>query len=832
MTALKQIIMLSLCLASIHAYALPRPSINNFDNYFKEYGSTSPTATHRIYGETYGAPYEWIQYNGYLLWSYTDGQGEINMGGLNAQSTLTITNRILGRITYTPKTKTSLTNEITTILGADSPSISSITGDNPGASGKHTHLSSEALYFRNIYPNNTTLGSYRLVEGNYFGGQNGPGHEGGDFKLIHRLEIEGSEFRGGDAGGRGYTTYGMKDTTYQKHGGNGLAVEHATEGVFINNYIHTSNPLTNFNNSGNRAFNDAFVGGSGADLITTNDVSNTHITIAGGAGALIHGTDRLSPIRPSGPVNITGGLFIGGGNGTNTTRLAHIKNNTATHVTLDTRGGIGLHIENAESSSLTGSHIQGGDAGKAFIDSAQSKTYTYGGHGLYASFSGRDKFRLTEATCLAGQAANAELLGEKSEAHAFGGSGAVLIDHNSVELDHVTAIGSPGAIAFAPGSNSTAIAHGGHGLYLENSTLRIDSGTYQGADGGAATGSVAQADGGSGLFATNATLYIRGGTYVGGRKGNATGAVDGASITAIDSKLTITSGNLPQGLHLKGDNTVYLSTNTMFGAGLINEGQTILTLDSFLTETTPVPSYTLLDGSLSATHSLLPSLVISNGFIRLQNYLAITNSLDVHLLKLPQITPILVKGPTLLDGELNLSIAPEAMTEAHTIPLLLCDHLNGTFSNHELQINYCTYQINYTTNLVYLEKVSEQQTALGTPYWWLAKHGIPEEAFNGADLIDHDLDGMITRYEYIAGTDPMDPASLLTTHITPAPEGLTVLSWPSAPGRIYTIQYTTNLTQNFAPFISNLPATPPQNHFTIFKNPGHPAFFRVSVELP
>ena len=44
-------------------------------------------------------------------------------------------------------------------------------------------------------------------------------------------------------------------------------------------------------------------------------------------------------------------------------------------------------------------------------------------------------------------------------------------------------------------------------------------------------------------------------------------------------------------------------------------------------------------------------------------------------------------------------------------------------------------------------------TAMGTPYEWLESYGITSD-YDNAELLDPDGDGIATRQEYVAGTDP------------------------------------------------------------------------------
>ena len=83
---------------------------------------------------------------------------------------------------------------------------------------------------------------------------------------------------------------------------------------------------------------------------------------------------------------------------------------------------------------------------------------------------------------------------------------------------------------------------------------------------------------------------------------------------------------------------------------------------------------------------------------------------------------------------------------------------------------------------------------------------------------DTDDDGLSDGEEIIAGTSATNATSCFTLHgndaATPGPSG-TVLRWPSAEGRLYTVSKSTNLTDGFTLILAtDLPATPPLNTFT------------------
>lgn len=823
MTLLNKIIAFSFCMASAYAQPLPQPVIYNYDNHRSTYGKRLPTFSpaHYVFGDAFDR-YRGGYTSDSTFESRRNGLGIIFLNIHIPENTIEINHQLDGRISCTDSIPHTMTNHHATILGEETPTISSITGQNLDTYNRYHPPTSEALFFKpHTKYESLTLGSYHLAEGTYIGGQGAPGYEGGDFKSIHQLTIEGTEFRGGDANG-------TNDTAYVNHGGNGLVVQHASEGVIIDSVIHRSRDVPKYKEKLNhRRIYDAFIGGAGGVLTTANNVSDMRLTIAGGAGALILGNET-SPA----PIHITGGLFIGGGNRTNETRFAQINDRSATNVTLDARGGVGLHIEDAESLSLGGSYIIGGDAGEVRMHTQHSEARTHGGHGLYVTSTSQVSPSLSHLTCIGGDAADAKVTGTNSKALAFGGCGAVLIDQKYAVIDKMFTRGGKGALATANGSNSLANASGGHGLYLENSKISIQSGYYRGSDGGAAYGSTASSNGGSGLYVTNSTLSISDGAFRGGRAGNGPNAENGSSLTAINSDLGLYNGRYEGPIRLHGENTLRLRPNPSISA-IINEGFTSLSLISPETNSSPVRAYHLLDGELKISHNILPSLILSNGILKAENMLTATNQLSINLHKIHSSAPIIATGPAQLDGELQLSIAPAAMEEADTIPLLTASRIEGTFTNQTLHINHCDYRLHYTTNTVYLEKTAEQKTTRGTPYWWLDKHGFTTtNTFEQADEIDHDHDGMKAYEEYIANTDPTDSTSLLTTHIHSITTNSIVISWPSAVDRNYGLWYSTNLTQQFEPIFLAFPGRPPTNHYPMNLRSDSPIFFRVSAELP
>jgi hypothetical protein len=114
----------------------------------------------------------------------------------------------------------------------------------------------------------------------------------------------------------------------------------------------------------------------------------------------------------------------------------------------------------------------------------------------------------------------------------------------------------------------------------------------------------------------------------------------------------------------------------------------------------------------------------------------------------------------------------------------------------------------------------------GLPDWFRMQYW-GTLAVNGFD--DSDLDGMSNRDEYLAGTDPTNPSSLLAlTLVQVSPTQYTV-KWQSVAGKTYTVLRGTNLAGVFLPVASGLSASPPENVFQQSITNNLPAFFRVST---
>jgi hypothetical protein len=118
----------------------------------------------------------------------------------------------------------------------------------------------------------------------------------------------------------------------------------------------------------------------------------------------------------------------------------------------------------------------------------------------------------------------------------------------------------------------------------------------------------------------------------------------------------------------------------------------------------------------------------------------------------------------------------------------------------------------------------------GTPEAWLAEHGLAI----GEEGSDKDGDGMKASDEYVAGTDPSDPMSVLkiTGADLSGDVGFT-LQWPSVAGRTYDVECGTNLLDAvpFQPLLTDIKATPSTNSCLVSAPPSGQHFFRLKVNI-
>jgi hypothetical protein len=114
---------------------------------------------------------------------------------------------------------------------------------------------------------------------------------------------------------------------------------------------------------------------------------------------------------------------------------------------------------------------------------------------------------------------------------------------------------------------------------------------------------------------------------------------------------------------------------------------------------------------------------------------------------------------------------------------------------------------------------------------WLAQYGLP--ANGSADYVDSDLDGHNNWQEWVAGTNPTNPVSVLRLGLPLVTPGDVMLTWTSVTNRFYTLESATNLNSApaFSVLKSNLTGLPGTTSWTDTNHPAAgPRYYRVRVE--
>jgi hypothetical protein len=93
----------------------------------------------------------------------------------------------------------------------------------------------------------------------------------------------------------------------------------------------------------------------------------------------------------------------------------------------------------------------------------------------------------------------------------------------------------------------------------------------------------------------------------------------------------------------------------------------------------------------------------------------------------------------------------------------------------------------------------------GIPDWWMIEYfGHPTGQAGDLSLAQDDADGsgMSNLQDFLAGTDPTDPTSVLALHIAADATGTNmVLNWTAVSGKNYQILSTTNLNDAVWPVV-------------------------------
>lgn len=116
-------------------------------------------------------------------------------------------------------------------------------------------------------------------------------------------------------------------------------------------------------------------------------------------------------------------------------------------------------------------------------------------------------------------------------------------------------------------------------------------------------------------------------------------------------------------------------------------------------------------------------------------------------------------------------------------------------------------------------------------YAWLQQFGLPTDG--SADFTDPDADGMNNWQEWVAGTDPTNPLSLLTM-LTPTLSGTNlVVRWQSTAGRKYFLQRAVDLgaQSGFMMLATNITSQGSSTSYTDRQAFGSgPFFYRAGIQ--
>ena len=113
---------------------------------------------------------------------------------------------------------------------------------------------------------------------------------------------------------------------------------------------------------------------------------------------------------------------------------------------------------------------------------------------------------------------------------------------------------------------------------------------------------------------------------------------------------------------------------------------------------------------------------------------------------------------------------------------------------------------------------------------WFTEEQQTNNAVSGPEVY-FDGDAFSNWEEYVAGTDPTDTQAFPTFDMQPMALNGYILSWASVSGRVYSIDWSTDLTQGFTPLAENI-LWPQSSYTDLTHQAATEGFYQMDVSLP
>ena len=347
-------------------------------------------------------------------------------------------------------------------------------------------------------------------------------------------------------------------------------------------------------------------------------------------------------------------------------------------------------------------------------------------------------------------------------------------------------------------------------------------------------------------------LYVGGGTSAAGGMGNSVEVSQGGTLSA--ASVTVYAGNV---LHLEDGGTLRVTGDFNAAQGGFDHAGGTLEIGGSLVGMPELPSGNRLEvaevdgdlavfgifspGSLSGSAPLQRQDVgtlaesgsgaVMNGALTLEAGGALEMELGGYDVGTGY-DHLAISGPATLSGSLNVVFVDGFMPEGNDSFDLFdwTGGVTGSFTSVNLPaipfgLSWNTDEL-YSTGIIRVEFSMLDSDADGMmDEWEYLRFGGDVSPFGNPDSDLHDnLD------EYIAGTDPTDPASLFALASQQLSPAGFVLEWPSVSNRLYSVLWADSLTNGFQTLETGIEF--PQGSYTDALNAaGSEGFYRVDVQL-